>query len=180
MPSTAGIVSSGIRYQVGNIGPSGGYVVILPSSSGNSTTQYFEIPKNDWNGGAADPSLIWGSTSILVSGLTAGVGKGATNTALIIAQDSTSNTAARKADALTYGGYSDWFLPSMAELRFIYDSRSIVGTSNNDNYKSSEQGSANPTIYNAAIYFFNGTDSGADPKQVSRSTRPMRSFFARY
>lgn len=180
MPSTAGIVSSGIRYQVGDIGPSGGYVVIIPSSSGNSTTKYFEVPKNDWDGGAADPQLIWGSTSITVTGLSTGIGAGADNTTQILAQDATANTAAKKSDDLSYGGYTDWFLPSIAELQFIYDSRTTVGTSNSDVYKSSQQGTANTQIYNAGLFFANNTISNADPKQVVRRTRPMRSFFARY
>jgi|LakMenEpi03Aug12_release.lakeMendotaPanAssembly.Ray.scaffolds.fasta_scaffold290775_2 hypothetical protein len=179
MPMTAGIVSAGYRYQVGDVAPSGGRVFIVPSTSGNSTTKYFEAPYDTWNGGSSDPTRIWGNTAVNVTGLSTAIGAGVTNTTTIIAADATA-AAASICQNLSLNGYTDWFLPSMNELQQVYNQRSIWNDFNtSDNYKSSNQGTSG-IQYNAAIFFFNGTSSQGDPKQIARSVRPTRYFDARY
>lgn len=178
MPMTAGIVSAGYRYQIGDVAPSGGRVFIVPSTSGNSTTDYFEAPYNTWNGGSSDPSRIWGNTAVNVTGLSTSIGAGATNTTTIIAADGTA-AAASICQNLSLNGYTDWFLPSMGELQQLYNQRSVWNDFTTNNYKSSNQGTAG-IQYNAAIFWFNGTSGQADPKQIARSVRPARYFEARY
>ena len=63
----------------------------------------------------------------------AAVGQGRLNTSLLVnamgssaySSDSGTNTtdtyAAKLCDDYTYGGYNDWFLPSIEELRYIYE-----------------------------------------------------------
>jgi len=45
----------------------------------------------------------------------------------ILAGCTTGVIAAQLADALKFGGKSDWFLPSTDELALIYASRAIIG-----------------------------------------------------
>lgn len=181
MPSvTAGIIS-GPRFSIGDIGPSGGKIFILPSTSGNTTLKYFEAPFNTWNGGTSDPSHTWGSTSINVSSVvgTRAIGDGASNTTTIISADASAN-AAKACANLSLNGFDDWFLPSMGELQVMYNQRALWNDFTTNNYKSSNQGTAGTFQYNAAIFWFNGTSSEADPKQTARSVRPVRFFEARY
>ena len=178
MPMTAGIVSAGYRYNVGDVSPSGGRVYIVPSTSGNTTTKYFEAPYNTWSGGSSDPSNIWGNTAVNVTGLSTAIGGGVGNTTNIIAADATA-AAALTCQNLSLNGYTDWFLPSMGELQQLYNQRSIWNDFTTNNYKSSNQGTSG-IQYNAAIFWFNGTSSQADPKQIARSVRPTREFQARY
>lgn len=182
MPSATLGVISGPRFSVGDIGPSGGKIFILPSTSGNATLKYFEAPFNTWSGGASDPSHSWGSTAINISAVvgTRAIGDGASNTTTIIAADASANAAAACAN-LNINGFDDWFLPSMGELQVIYNNRALWNDFDTAaNYKSSNQGTAGTFQYNAAIFFFNGTSSEADPKQIARRVRPVRMFVARY
>jgi hypothetical protein len=182
MPSiTAGIIS-GPRFSVGDTGPSGGIIFIIPSTSGNATTQYFEAPFDTWSGGSNDPQYIWGSTAINITSVkfTRAIGDGITNTATIIAADGTAS-AAIACNNLSLNGFDDWFLPSMGELQVLYNQRALWNDfDTSDNYKSSNQGTAGTFQYNAAIFWSNGTSSEADPKQVARRVRPIRMFVARY
>lgn len=182
MPSvTAGIIS-GPRLKVGDDGPAGGKIFIIPSTSANATTQYFEAPFDTWSGGTDDPQFRWGSTSINISSVkfTTAIGDGITNTAAIVAADAAGD-AAIQCNNFSVNGFDDWFLPSMGELQVLYNERNVWGDFNlSDNYKSSNQGTAGTFQYNAAIFFYNGTSSQADPKQIARSVRPIRMFVARY
>jgi len=62
---------------------------------------------------------IWGCKGISISGLNDGIGRGQSNTTAIINACGTSGIAARLCDNFSYGGKSDWFLPSKDELRVM-------------------------------------------------------------
>jgi hypothetical protein len=104
-------------YALGDIGPAGGTIGILPTTAGNTTGKYFEIGTRSANSmpwcGASD----FGYSNSL--GTSTSIGSGAANTALIAAN--CASGPGYYADQYTQGGYSDWFLPSAYELNAMKD-----------------------------------------------------------
>ncbi len=70
--------------------------------------------------------LPWGCQGTSVPTGTA-FGTGATNTAAIVGSCGEANFAAKAADSLTLGGYTDWFLPSRDELGLIWTNLAAQG-----------------------------------------------------
>lgn len=112
---TSGTGNCSIVYSLGDVGPAGGTIGILPTTAGNTTGKYFEF------GTPSSNSLSWcdandpGYSTLLGTGTA--IGTGAANTALIAA-NCTSGSGVY-ADQYTQGGYSDWFLPSAYELNAV-------------------------------------------------------------
>lgn len=106
-------------YSVGDVGPAGGTVGILPTTSGNNTGLYFEFAVKSASEYVWCPLSSSGSTSVV--GTSQAIGAGAANTTKIVA--ACASGGAVYADTYTFGGYSDWFLPSLNE---IYAVRSIA------------------------------------------------------
>ena len=128
--ATASAVSFSVVYAVGDTGPAGGTIFIIPSTTGNSTGKYFEAALGTWNSGY-DKNNLWcnlTSTAIGVSAQGTAIGTGQANTTAIAAV--CSSGAAKDADtySVTYSGntYSDWFLPSQAELYQGYVQRAYL------------------------------------------------------
>lgn len=61
----------------------------------------------------------WGCTGMSIPGTESGVGKGATNTAIILAHCTSPGIAAQICFDLEHNGYADWFLPSIGELELV-------------------------------------------------------------
>jgi len=103
LTASTGITIAFQVYEIGDAGPGGGKVFILPSTNGNSTGKYFEAvaASEDW--------FAWSSNTTTSVGSGTAIGTGQTNTALIAGGAGAASTATR-------GGYSDWFLPSKDEL----------------------------------------------------------------
>jgi hypothetical protein len=115
LESKNGNCSSGINCAIGDTGPGGGVVFMIPSSSGNTTGKYFEIaPIN----AGSNMSMCAPSTNIGL-GLSNAIGFGETNSALINANSSCNGSSYAVYAALNYStsSASDWFLPSVEELK---------------------------------------------------------------
>jgi uncharacterized repeat protein (TIGR02543 family) len=72
----------------------------------------------------------WGSFETLIGGTETGIGTGQSNTTIIVNwlnSHSETGCAAQVCDALVYGGYSDWFLPSKDELNLMYTNLKVAG-----------------------------------------------------
>ncbi len=67
------------------------------------------------------------------------LGTGLSNTNTIVAAQGEGDYAAKLCADLVLGGYSDWFLPSFAELRKLYINRSSIGGFSSENYWSSSE-----------------------------------------
>ena len=175
-----GTLSAGnTSYSIGDTGPSGGKVFITPSTSGNTTDLYFEVApvsvqvQRYW----AQFTPVWyNSTSVPLAQFDT-IGTGKTNTVAIVNQGNTDPnvSAAKYCDDFTYGGFSDWFLPSRDELAQIYTNRVALGNNFGLGYfwSSSEAG------FDAAWvrYFTNGTETNI-AKANNLYVRPVRSFSA--
>lgn len=171
-----------ISYNIGDIGPSGGFIFITPTTDGNETGRYFEAAPYGWNTGD-DPTRPWAEIPYIdqpVSGADGNdIGTGYQNTLDIIKQGNAdpANSAAALARSCNSGGYSDWFLPSTFELSYLYTnltSYGIGGFVQEPYWGSSEIG---PTTANAVGYFdpFN-----APTKDMFFRVRPVRSFLVEY
>ena len=97
----------------------------------------------------------WGcqGTSIATS---AEIGTGEMNTAAIIAFCTETNTAAYACDTLTLNGYSDWYLPSINELKLVYNNIGKFGFVPNLMYWSSTECSTT----NAKTSYYNSESCG--------------------
>ena len=102
-----------------------------------------------------------------------GVGSGKRNTELLVATmgnvaytgysgtGTTTNYAAKLCDDYSYGGYDDWFLPSIGELTLMYNNlyRNGVGSFDNRYYWSSSENSSVSAWIQDFDYFGNVNSS---------------------
>ena len=73
-------------------------------------------------------SSKWGCMGTSVPGAVDSiVGVGAANTTSITTTCTTAGIAAKLCNDLVLGGFSDWFLPSKAELDLMYQQKSAIG-----------------------------------------------------
>ena len=106
-------------YNLRDTGPAGGLIFYINPNAATDGWKYLECApqSTEWT------AKQWGKYGILVSGTGTAIGTGKNNTALIVAKlnevPADSDRAAQLADALTYGMYSDWFLPSDDELNLM-------------------------------------------------------------
>jgi hypothetical protein len=102
------------------------------------------------------------------------LGTGSANTTNIIANCGETTIAAKRARAVTDGGFTDWYLPSRDELDKLYINKNLVGGFVNGTYWSSSQG--NPT-YAYAYYqdFVTGEITWQD-KNIPMNVRAIRTF----
>lgn len=86
-------------------------------------------------------STYWGCPGLsIIKARAENIGAGKANSAEIIRMCGTLNSAARLCANYTYGGYSDWFLPSKNELNQIYlQADKIGGIDKTDLYWSSTE-----------------------------------------
>lgn len=97
-----------VRYSIGDTGPNGGMIVILPTTPGNNTGEYFEAKQVMSTGVWCD---VWPVDVTAATGTA--IGTGASNTSAIL-----NFCGAGAAFTTSYGpGFSGtWFLPSTDEL----------------------------------------------------------------
>ncbi|MBW4889736.1 hypothetical protein KXQ82_08410 [Mucilaginibacter sp. HMF5004] len=78
------------------------------------------------------------------------IGSGAANTAKIFnILGNTGTYAAKLCTDYRGGGFSDWFLPSIAELAFVRYNKDLIGGISNTDYWTSNEIAASPTAPNA-------------------------------
>jgi len=176
-------------------GPAGGIIFYVNPTYNYATDdwKYLEAAPNDVLSGSAP---FWGCAETNIPGVYGVVvGTGKQNTLNILAGCSEVGAAAIATTGDLYSnGYSDWFLPSQAELNKIYvnmrsglDENSVVYFSGGygfsdcgdwqDNYWSSTEKDANFAYYQ---FFEAGHTSGYginfDAKMNTFRVRPVRSF----
>lgn len=129
-------------------------------------------------------SIIWGPYASVQATGTA-IGTGLTNTNLIVSNCiNCSNTAAGLCYNLNLGGYSDWFLPSAAELAVLFNNKNIIGGFSNTNYWASTEATSssgfmgNDYYYWARIIDFSSTtlNGSYSRKNTFKSVRAIRYF----
>jgi len=166
------IIEDNGTYDLRDIGPAGGYI-FYDKGYYSSGWRYLEAApaSAEWT------TKQWGSHEIFIGGTEAGIGTGQSNTTIIVTwlnNHSETDRAAQLCDALVYGGYSDWFLPSRMELNLIYENLHLFGVGGfaDDYYWSSSEYSANLAYLQA---FSNG-GYGNFYKYGTHRVRAVRAF----
>jgi hypothetical protein len=180
--ATSATISLTVTYAIGDTGPAGGKIFILPSTAGNSSGNYFEAAPTSWSGGA-DPTSNWcnitnGAVGSSAQGTTIGTGQG-NSTAI---GSYCSSGAAVTARAYGGGGLSDWFLPSEDELEALQAVRATIGGFESASYWSSSEivagrsgAFAGPTQEAYPVHFPDG-GSNLWYKYQTYHVRPVRMF----
>ena len=112
-------------YALRDIGPAGGYI-FYDKGSYSSGWRYLEAApaSTEWM------DKEWGAFATFIGGTETEIGTGQSNTNTIVTwlnSHSETDRAAQVCDALVYGGYSDWFLPSRDELNLMYTNLRVYG-----------------------------------------------------
>ncbi|MEZ5107073.1 MAG: hypothetical protein R2757_21385 [Draconibacterium sp.] len=76
------------------------------------------------------------------------------NTNTIVAAIGAGSYAAKVCYDLVYGGYNDWYLPSMDELTKLYENRSILGGLSSYIYWSSSDDPSNEELHLSTTFSF--------------------------
>jgi hypothetical protein len=92
----------------------------------------------------------WGCYLTSIPGTGSAIGTGQSNTTIIVNGCPTAGIAARICDDLVLNGYSDWYLPSSAELYQMYLQRNLIGSFAGTYYWSSTQWNS----YFALVIYF--------------------------
>lgn len=159
-------------YKFGIKGPAGGWIFYDKGSYSDGWRYLEASPEStEWR-------CAWGSVGTLIGGTERGIGTGKSNTAKIVEwlnSHGETGKAAQLCDALVYGGYSDWFLPSIEELDLIYKNLKVysVGGFKNDCYWSSWE--MKPKLA-ANMGFTNHDAYGQYKRYSSIRARAIRAF----
>lgn len=118
----------------------------------------------------------WGCQSMKITyAMGTELGKGLSNTSAIVSACGESDRAAYICSNLEQGGYADWFLPSIDELKLMYDNlaKNGKGGFSTGQYWSSTQSSV---ANMAQVIAFNDGHSQNNGKNSKLYVRAMRSF----
>lgn len=179
------------EYEIGDIGPAGGYI-FYEDVAGDYTWTYLEAAPVSAGGGAVFP---WASADYIEQEIVNGeaIGSGGGNTKTIVeahAAGAPVTVAAMAADQFEYEGYDDWFLPSRDELQEMHDQLHVEGIGNfGDQYWSSSLQYRWETFQQVGIYSFDFPAGQENIYEyvdvnfsvphvipVSYAVRPVRSF----
>lgn len=181
-----------ITYSIGETGPGGG-LVFYDKGNYNDGWRYLEAAPV-----SAEVSLRWGPDidifnngpdddetfyDDIIFGTWNNVGAGKDNTATIVKlttflePSDTADYAARYCKTLDSGGQNDWFLPSLDELKLMYQNLKTAGVGDFGSvmYWSSTQESGNVTTARA-VNFSDGYSLATYSKATPRLVRPVRAF----
>jgi hypothetical protein len=144
------------------------------------------IYKDAWDGSSYTGTYAWSTSQYKITNTTnyayqeisttgTAIGDGDGNTKAILAKYPIAiypNTAAAVAHEYRGGGFSDWFLPSMDELKKLYESKGLVGGYADFIYWSSSEMSPGAAWY---YIFVNGLLRDS-VKSYFKRVRPVRVF----
>jgi len=125
---------------VGNTGPGGG-VIFYDAGSTESWGRYLEVAPASWMSSQPDARNWWRSKLVtrpwgcIGTNITTGtaIGTGRSNTIAISAACTESN-AANLVKSLTINGLSDWFLPSLDELKLLVNRPGVISKTSTNLY----------------------------------------------
>ena len=157
----------GGECRIGDVGPGGGRIFLLPTSTGNSTNKFFEAAPSDLSS-----ALAWcNDITTSISGANGyAFGTGEANTTAIDA--ACTSGAAQGAADYTNNSIGDWYLPSLDELTAMLSARTTIGGFTDASYWSSSEENGE---FAKRLGFPDGGMSGHVKSQLFQ-VRPIRSF----
>ena len=173
-------VSGTEACKIGAVGPAGGWIFFVDKEDQFPSFDYLEAAPADisavaWCGNKSNSSLYTSPTTAQ-SWTLKGIGQGKTNTDTMVAAGACTTGAANLAIAYSTSTTSagDWFLPSLFELRLMYNNlgnAGVGGFANNYYWSSSEYDSVN-----AWAQGFNAGDQYGNDKNYTLPVRVVRAF----
>ena len=166
---------------IGEVGPAGGIVIYVGSSTINQVTGisaggiYLEAAPATFRMDYGYGSYEWcegpnnGNTT-LIGADNASLGSGASNTAIMVSKCAAG--AGNVAANYSKNGYSDWFLPSSAELEYLSAHGSDLDLSRGSSYWSSNE--VESTV--AASLVTSHGEVGGNNKEEQELLWPIRAF----
>ena len=150
---------------VGQTGPGGGKVFYDKGDTAGGW-RYLEAAPSDQSTG-----IQWGCSNISIPGTQVTIGSGEANTALIVSGCNDVNFAAKLCYNLILGGQTDWFLPSIDELRLMHKNLHLNSQGNFNT--STPYWSSTEVRY---VLFANGLVGSQMTKINNNSVRAVRAF----
>ena len=167
-------------YSIGSTGPAGGKIFYVNPNWAADGWRYLEASTADLSG-----EYKWGPLWVnsetyrnygINYGTEEGVGKGKSNTEKLKNAGITTLPAAEACVNYRGGGYSDWFFPSIGELRLMYEKKTVIGNLSGS-YWASTEGSLSDYSFAWGKNVDNGYESDTDVnRQKVLKVRPIRSF----
>lgn len=168
--------------RIGSIGPGGGYIFFVDYHNQYSGFDYLELSPAHWYGTTEDPPIVWSSDTTSVIDAADGapfwddraVGKGKANTEKMLTRDTSGAAWVATHYTSTYNGhsYSDYFLPSLGEMRLAYENMIAIGElTATDYWTSSEYDGTH--AWDIDLNY--GTQSG-ELKTLTNRVCPIRQF----
>ena len=160
------------------------YAGVSPDGSVNMFTTHCDIGQT-WNGVTCSGSVSnqrWSNSNAaysdyqVTSATSDTDGDGNTATIITVDADGTvagfqTHQAAQTCSDLSYGGNTDWYLPSVDELNVLYGARNVIGNFQNDDYWTSTESVVHAS---KSIDFDGGTVSNFNTKNTGENVRCVR------
>jgi hypothetical protein len=162
-------------YQIGEQGPAGG-VIFYNKLDNIGNWNFMECFPND-----VSLNLPWSLNDGGISGLYTDLGKGKSNTEIIVNNLGLAggNYASKYCYQLSHNGYSDWFLPSRDELIKMYQNLFLAGylafDVNSKYWSSSEDGYFTQNAWYQKMES-SQTNAATEIKTSTLKIRPIRCF----
>ena len=125
-------------------------------------------------------STKWFNVNYHITGATrVGVYGGFANTSDIVNIEGNGTYAAKIAQSYTGGGFGDWYLPSLEELRLIYNQKNVIGGFTSTTYWSSTEVSGSPATNPSITAYVKDFTAGAESplgKESNSRVRAIRKF----
>jgi len=162
------------HYALRDTGPAGGYIFYDKGSYSDGWRYLEAAPEStEWKG------KEWGSFGTFIGGTGTGIGTGKSNTAKIVTwlhNHGEKDRAVQLCDALVYGGYSDWFLPSRDELDLMYENLHLHGDGGFDYFTYISWSSSEFNATNACYQYFSNGNQSHCLKGTTLRVRAVRAF----
>ena len=164
------------KYNIGETGPAGG-LIIYENPELFQSWNYIEVAPQD----VSTNNFLWAPTLAATNATNVEIGTGLLNTNSVVSFfQNQSNYAAFAAKNSSFGGFTDWHLPSLKELILIKQSLFDVGLGNFFNgqiyWTSSEDSAYSANAWTVKMQHSNVNTILTYPKSEQFKVRAIRKF----
>ncbi|MDP1719746.1 MAG: DUF1566 domain-containing protein [Candidatus Nanopelagicaceae bacterium] len=177
-PSPSTTAPPTFLYKIGDTGPGGGLIYFIDVKNEYPAFTYLEAALSDISGTFNWCNDTAHSIPALATADARAVGRGSANTIEMLA--ACSSGAANAAHSYSNNGKGDWFLPSIDELKLMYDNLrgsggfAVIGFAVGEHWSSSEAYDSGAMVQNFDDKYMSST--GGSLKSALLFVRPVRAF----